>query len=42
MTTVHIYIYYTVIIWYHMQYDLYLLSLLLTCVLMYTETLPMT
>ena len=26
---------------YHMQQDLYLLLLILTCVLMYTETLPM-
>ena len=33
---------YIVIICYHMQLDLYLLSSILTCVLMYTEPSPMT
>ena len=33
---------YIVIICYHMQLDLYLLSFILTCVLMYTEPSPMT
>ena len=37
-----LYLYQYIVIYYHMRYDLYLLSLLLTGVLMHTEMSPMT